>query len=183
MINEKVQAKLNEQIVAELASSQVYLAMASWSDEKGWKGVASFFYEQSEEERMHALKIIHFINDRGGHATIPAVEKPKAEFTNLQKLFEFFLESELSVTKKISDVVDLCRQEKDYVTDQFMDWYLTEQLEEETLARDLLDELNIIGDDKGGLYSFDQKLKNQENKYKRPKLFNFGLFFAVFLEG
>ena len=161
MISKEIQAILNKQIQAEFMSSHNYLAMASWADQQGWKGVATFFYEQSEEERTHALKIVHFINDRDGQAEIPQVLEPIASFKNIHELFEIFRQRERDVTASINTVVDLCRMQKDYVSDQFMQWYLTEQLEEEILARDLLDELKIIGDDKGGLYSFDEKLKKK----------------------
>lgn len=158
-MTKEVLEKLNEQIQIELASSQMYLSMASWSDMEGWKGVATFFYQQSDEEREHALKIIHFINDRGQKAVIPSIAVPTPTFKDVPFLFELFMKSEIDVSAKINAIVDTCLSTKDYITYQFMQWYVTEQLEEEILARDLIDELQIIGDDKGGLYSFDEKLK------------------------
>ena len=165
-MTKEVLEKLNEQIQIELASSQTYLSMASWSDMAGWKGVATFFYEQSDEEREHALKIIHFINDRGQKAVIPTIAVPTHTFKDMHFLFELFMKSEIEVSAKINTIVDTCLNTKDYITYQFMQWYVTEQLEEEILARDLIDQLQIIGDDKGGLYSFDEKLKKNRTEEK-----------------
>lgn len=159
-MNARVEKALNEQVQMEASSSQFYLAMASWSETKGLNGTAQFLYQHSDEERFHMLKLIKFINERGGKALIPSIEQPPKEFNNLEHVFELLLEHELAVTASINDLVDVCLQEKDYTTHNFVQWYVSEQLEEEALARTILDKLKLIGGDKGGMYMFDRDLEN-----------------------
>ncbi len=158
-MNPRVEKALNEQVVKESSSSQFYLAMASWSENNGLNGTAQFLYTHSDEERFHMLKLIKFINERGGKAIIPGITKPPVEFDNLEHVFELLLEHELAVTASINDLVDICLQEKDYTTHNFVQWYVSEQLEEEALARSILDKLKLIGGDKGGMYMFDRDLE------------------------
>lgn len=149
---------LNNQIKYEAMASMQYLAMASWADAEGYNGIANFFYMQSEEEREHMLKLVKFVNERGGKVIIPQLEQPTDEFSSLQSLFNHFLESEMFVTEQINGIIDECLKLKDYNTNNFMQWYVTEQLEEEATARTLLDKLNIIGDDNSGYYLFDRDI-------------------------
>lgn len=160
MMNEKIERALNDQIIKEASSSQFYLSMASWAETKGYNGTAKFLYKHSDEERFHMLKLVKFINERGGHAEIPALEKPPVSFDSLEKIFESLLEHEMNVTDSINGVVDICLQEKDYTTHNFIQWYVSEQLEEEALARTILDKIRMIGSDKGGMYLFDRDLEN-----------------------
>lgn len=159
MLKPKIEKALNQQIELEASSSQFYLAMASWAETKGLTGTAAFLYKHSDEERFHMLKLIKFINERGGKAIIPALTKPPVEFNSIKEIFESLLEHELNVTDSINNVVDVCLTEKDYTTHNFMQWYVSEQLEEEALARNIIDKLNMIGSDKGGLYLFDRDLE------------------------
>lgn len=154
----KIQDLLNDQIKYEASASMQYLAMASWADNKGFSGVADFFYAQSEEEKAHMTKLVKFVNERGGEVTIPQLDKPLDKFENLNALFEHFLKSEMFVTEQINKVIFECLQLKDYNVHNFMQWYVTEQLEEESTARTLLDKLNIIGNDKTGHYLFDRDI-------------------------
>lgn len=160
-MNKRIEAALNEQIQKESSSSQYYLAMASWAENNGLNGTAKFMYKHSDEERFHMLKLIKFVNERGGVALVPAVEQPPRDFDSLERVFELLLEHELLVTQSINEVVDACLQEKDYSTHNFMQWYVSEQLEEEALARSILDKLRLIGGDKGGLYLFDRDMEAQ----------------------
>ena len=163
-MNKRVEEALNDQIQKESSSSQFYLAMASWAEIKGLHGTSKFMYQHSDEERFHMLKLIKFVNERGGHAVVPAVEQPPKNYDSLEKIFELLLEHEISVTASINNVVDICLQEKDYSTHNFMQWYVSEQLEEEALARGILDKLRLIGGDKGGLYLFDRDLENSKSQ-------------------
>ena len=104
--------------------------------------------------------MIKFINERGGKAVIPALIKPPTTFKSLANVFESLLEHELNVTESINNIVGLCLEQKDFTTHNFMQWYVAEQLEEEALARTILDKLNMIGEDKGGLYLFDRDLND-----------------------
>lgn len=159
-MNKRVEEALNEQILKESSSSQYYLAMASWSENHGLNGTAKFLYAQSDEERFHMLKLVKFINERGGRAIIPSIEQPPVEFNNLETVFESLLSHEISVTESINNLVDICLQEKDYTTHNFVQWYVAEQMEEEAQARTILDKLKLIGGDKGGMYMFDRDLEN-----------------------
>lgn len=160
MVTKKIEQALNKQIELEASSSQFYLAMASWAENQGLSGVAAFFYQHSDEERLHMLKLIKYLNERGGKAIIPALEQPPKDFKSLQYAFDNLLKHEIMVSNEINKLVDICLKEKDYTTHNFLQWYVSEQIEEEALARTILDKLNLIGNDKGGLYLFDRDLQN-----------------------
>ena len=167
MLSETMQKALNQQLLMEAQSSQAYLAMASWAEiQPGLKGVTAFFFRHSDEERMHMLKFIHYINERGGFAVVPALEQPTLTFVSLKQAFEMLYKHELNVSAGINDLVDMALREKDYATYNFLQWYVNEQIEEEKLARDCNDKLEMIGDDRGGLYLFDRDILSldQENK-------------------
>lgn len=158
MLNKRIETALNEQLAVEAFSSQYYLSIASWAENNGLNGTAQFFYEQSDEERMHMLRVLKFINERGGKAIIPQLAKPQDEFTSLTQVFDQFLLHEEAVTKKVNDVVAICLEEKDHSTNNFMQWFVSEQIEEEAVVRTLIDKLRLIGDEKSGLYFFDRDL-------------------------
>lgn len=160
MVSKVIEKALNKQIDIENESSHFYLSMASWAETQGLNGTASFLYKHSDEERTHMMKLIRYINERGGHADIPATSKPPKKFDSLQSIFKTLLDQEIRVSQEINEVVELCLKEKDYATHNFMQWYVSEQIEEEGLAREILDKLNLIGNDKGGLYIFDRDLNN-----------------------
>ena len=161
MVSKPIQEALNKQVAMEAESSQAYLAMASWAEiQPGLQGVTEFFYKQSDEERVHMLKLIRFINERGGFAMTPALEQPMVTFQSLRKMFEEFLKHELKVSDSINDLVHLSLTEKDYATHNFLQWYVNEQIEEERVARVLNDKLEMIGDDRSGLYLFDRDIMN-----------------------
>lgn len=162
MLSNKIEKALNKQIAVEAESSQFYLAMASWAETEGLNGTASFLYRHSDEERLHMLKLIKFVNERGGKAKIPQLKAPPESFKDIREVFQLLFDHEMKVTEDINQVVDICLQTKDYTTHNFMQWYVAEQLEEEALARDLIDKLNLIGNDKGGLYLFDRDLENPQ---------------------
>jgi len=165
MLSKSMQEALNKQVQMEAESSQAYLAMASWAEiQPGLQGVTNFFYKQSDEERIHMLKLIRFINERGGFATIPALEQPMITFQSLRRVFDEFLKHELKVSDSINDIVHLALNEKDYATHNFLQWYVNEQMEEERVARTLNDKLEMIGDDKSGLYLFDRDIMNYRGK-------------------
>jgi ferritin len=160
MLNKKVETALNNQIEIEAQSSQFYLAMASWAEVNGLAGTAAFLYTHSDEERMHMLKLVKYVNERGGHAIIPALTQPPVKFKNVHSIFESLLKHEIFVSSEINKVVDVCLSAKDYATHNFMQWYVAEQIEEENLARLIMDKLKLIGNDSGGLYIFDRDIQN-----------------------
>lgn len=160
MLSKKIESLLNQQIELEAASSQYYLAMASWCEVKGYNGVSKFLYKHSDEERMHMLKLVQFINERGGHGLVPALDSPDSDFPGIKEVFEKILNHEIHVSTEINNLVDQCLAEKDYTTHNFLQWYVSEQIEEEALARNILDKLQLIGNDKGGMYLFDRDLES-----------------------
>ena len=114
MLSPKVQDALNKQIQLEADSSQYYLAMASWAETKGLNGTSMFLYRQADEERVHMLKLIKYVNERGGQALIPAIQQPPKEFSNLTTVFTSLLNHEMKVTQEVNSVVHICLEEKDY---------------------------------------------------------------------
>ena len=156
-----MQKALNKQVQIEAQSSQVYLAMASWAEiQPGIDNVTAFFYRHSDEERMHMLKLIHFINERGGFAIVPQLEQPTQTYPSITHAFKELLNHEVMVSESINNLVDIALEEKDYATHNFLQWYVAEQIEEEALARALNDKLEMIGDEKSGLYLFDRDILN-----------------------
>jgi ferritin len=160
MLKEKIEQALNTQIKIEADSSQIYLAMASWAESEGLGGTAQFLYKHSDEERMHMLKIVRYVNERGGRAIVPELIQPEEDYQSLTNLFQTLLNHEVMVSGEINNLVEVCLNEKDYTTHNFLQWYVAEQIEEETLARTIMDKLRMIGEDKGGLYLFDRDIEN-----------------------
>ena len=109
------------------------------------------------------LKLVGFVNERGGQAVIPALKKPKKTYNSVRKVFQEILDHERKVSGEINEIVDLTLSEKDYITHNFMQWYVSEQIEEESLAQNMIDKLNLIGDDNSGLYHFDRDLGSEEH--------------------
>ena len=160
MLSAKIEAALNQQVKLEAESSQIYLAMASWAEVEGYEGISAFLYHHSDEERLHMLKLVRFINERGGHGIIPELAKPSAKYKGIKPLFQEVLDHEIHVSTEINKMVDICLKEKDYTTHNFLQWYVSEQIEEEALARKVMDKLKLIGDDKAGHYMFDRDLSS-----------------------
>lgn len=162
MLSEKIESLLNDQVKHEFGAGNWYLSMSSWAEVNGFHGTAGFFLEQSKEENFHAMKIFHYINDRDGHALAPAIAEPDNEFKSIRQLFERGLELEQENTRKINNLVEAAKEEKDHATDQFLQWYVDEQVEEEDLFRTILDKLNILGEKGPGLYMLDQELGQRQ---------------------
>ena len=158
MIKQEVLDALNKQIKLEGDSSQLYLAMASWAETQGLEGTANFLYSHADEERTHMLKLIKFVNERGGKAFIPKIEEPKQDFESIKEVFTAILNHEIFVSESINEIVFLTFEHKDFPTHNFLQWFVSEQIEEEKLARNILDKLEMIGNDKGGLYLFDRDI-------------------------
>ena len=159
MLTKNLEKALNKQIQIEAESSQVYLSMASWAEVKGLEGISLFMYKHSDEERMHMLKLIKYVNERGGQAQISALQAPSSDFKSFQQMFQDLYEHEIFVSKSINDLVHVALEERDYATHNFLQWYVAEQIEEEALARTILDKIKLIGNDKGGLYLFDRDVQ------------------------
>lgn len=159
MLSKNIEHALNNQIRIEAESSQTYLSMASWAETHGLEGISKFMYAQSDEERAHMLKLIRYVNDRGGHAKVSELKVPKTSYGTFKEMFEELYKHEVFVSDSINKLVDVSFSEKDYATHNFLQWYVAEQIEEEAQAKLILDKINLIGDDKGGLYLFDRDMQ------------------------
>jgi ferritin len=156
MLKKSIEDICNRQVDREGYSSNLYIAMASWAEVNGYSGVAAWMYSQSDEERIHMLKFIKYINERGGKAVMPALKKPPTEFKNVEDMFKEVLKHEEFVTASINEIVALTLEEKDFNTHNFLQWFVMEQVEEETSARAILDKLRLVG--KNNMYEFDRDI-------------------------
>ena len=161
MLSKTMIDALNEQIRIEFESSNLYLQMAAWCAWKGYEGGEAFLRAHSEEEREHMMKLFTYLGETGALAIISGMEQPKAEYESLSAMFRQILDHERFVTSKINDLVDLAYSEKDYSTLNFLQWYVAEQHEEETLFSSLIDKIELIGHDGRGLYLIDKELGKQ----------------------
>jgi ferritin len=160
MVSPNIEKALNKQIRIEAESSQIYLSMACWAESKGFEGVAEFMFAQADEERAHMLRLLKYLTERGGKGIISELSKPSVDYTTPKQMFEEVLEHEVFVSNSINDLVSITFEEKDFATNNFLQWYVAEQIEEEATARTILDKINLIGDDKSGFYLFDKDVRS-----------------------
>ncbi|MBS4057038.1 MAG: ferritin [Bacteroidetes bacterium] len=158
MMNKNVEAAINEQIRREEFSSRLYLSMAIWCEANGFPGAAAFLYRQTDEERMHQLKFVHYVNDRGGKAALMALDKPVADFTSLLDVFQQVMKHEEYITASINELYGVTLEQKDYTTGNFLQWYINEQIEEEKTMSTILDKIRLVGEDKAGMFHIDKDL-------------------------
>lgn len=154
----KVQKAMNEQINKELYSSYLYLSMSAWCESEGYPGCAKWLGMQSSEEREHAMKIYHFIHERGGRVELAAIDAPKAEFKNLTQLFTMVLEHEQKVSASITALYETAMKANDYASQIMLQWFITEQVEEEKNANEIVDLLKKTGETPVSLLMFDRQL-------------------------
>jgi ferritin len=158
VLSEKMTEALNEQINKEIYSAYLYLSMSAYSTFIGMKGFANWFMVQYQEEMVHAMKIFDYINDQGGQAKLLAVKQPPTEFGSPLEMFEKTLEHEKFVTKCINDLVNLAIREKDHASNIFLQWFVTEQIEEEANDNEIISKLKLVGKDGKGLFMIDKEL-------------------------
>ncbi len=157
-ISSKMKKALNDQVALESSASNSYLAMASWCEVTGYQGSANYFYAQSDEERAHMLKIVHYLNDMGAIATIPATKSPLTTYKSLEGLIKTALKNEQVVTKAIHKIVEIAQKEKDHSTNVFLEWFVNEQVQEETKFETILQKFDLIGRDKLAINEIDKIL-------------------------
>ncbi len=153
---------LNEQMTNEAHNAQIYLSYAAWASEKGYDGIANFLFRHENEERNHMMKILEYILKRGAKVVVTAIPDPGPNPTSVNNCFEKVFQSEVENTSSIYKIVEMSMAEKDWATWNFMQWFVKEQTEEETLAISLLDKIKIAGGEKAtdsALYSFDRDLE------------------------
>jgi ferritin len=156
MLKKKIEDICNRQVEREGFSSNLYIAMASWAENNGFSGVAAWLYSQAEEERLHMMKFIRYINERGGKTVIPAFKKPVADYKSVEDIFREVLKHEEFVTASINEIVALTLEEKDFNTHNFLQWFVMEQVEEEASVRTILDKVRLVG--KNNMYQFDRDI-------------------------
>jgi ferritin len=149
---------LNKQVNNEIYSAYLYLSMSAYSTLKGLKGFANWFMVQYQEEMMHAMKIYDYINEQGGQVKLMAIKEPPTEFGSPLDMFEATLKHEKFVTKCINDLVNVAVEEKDHATNIFLQWFVTEQIEEEANDNEIISKLKIVGKEGNGLFMIDKEL-------------------------
>jgi ferritin len=158
MINRNIEESLNVQINLEQFSAQLYLAMSAYCEGKSFRGFAQWLRVQAEEETAHAMKLVTFVVERGGRLELKPIAAPPTEFGTVTQVFERILEHEKSITASISGLFELSRKEKDYASEITLQWYVTEQVEEEANVSQILDQLRAVGEQGGGIWYLDSKL-------------------------
>jgi len=158
MISKKMTGSINEQINKELYSAYLYLQMASHASFIGLSGVANWFMVQMKEELTHAKKFYNYVIQQGGKVVLKEIDAPPSTFSSAAELIKKTLEHELEVTKRINNLVTLAKKENDHATDALLQWFVTEQVEEEASPTEILQKLNLIGKDGNGLLMIDSQL-------------------------
>ena len=159
---------LNDQVAMEGYASNYYLSMASWCEITGYEGAAALFYAQADEERQHMLKIVHYLNEIGMMCAVPQIKQPPSNFKSLEAICKTALKNEQAVTTSINKMVDLALKEKDHGTHAFLQWFVNEQVQEETKFETVLQKFNLIGRDKLALVEIDKALGSMATTTEEP---------------
>lgn len=160
MLSKEVVKLLNEQINKEMYAANLYLSMSSWCYENSFDGAGAFLFSHASEESEHARRLITYLNETDSHVELKEVKQPEQKFKSLLDIFERTYEHEQAITKSINSLVEHMLAKKDYSTFNFLQWYVSEQHEEEALFRGIVDKIKLIGADGNGLYLADQYIKN-----------------------
>lgn len=160
-LSAKMRKALDDQISLEVAASNSYLAMASWCEVTGYEGASAYFYAQSDEERDHMLKVVHYLNDMGSPATIPSVKAPMGSYKSLEAALQTALKSEQNVTKAIHKMVEIAQKDRDHSTYAFLEWFVNEQVHEETKFETILQKFDLLGRDPLAINEIDKLLATQ----------------------
>ncbi len=159
MLSEKMTEALNAQINKEIYSAYLYMDMSAHCTYVGLNGFANWFMVQYQEEMSHAMKIYDYINEQGEKVVLGGIEKPPGNFGTPLEMFEATLEHEQFITKSIYGLVDLANKEKDYATQIFLQWFVTEQVEEEANDNELIAKLKLVGNKGNGIFMIDKELE------------------------
>jgi ferritin len=158
MLSKKMEEALNGQINKEMYSAYLYMSMSAHSTNVGLPGFANWFMVQYHEEMEHAMKIYDYVNDQGGKVKLKAIDEPLSTFKDVMDMFQKTLKHEQFITKSINELVDLAIKEKDHATQIFLQWFVTEQIEEEGNDNDIIAKLKLTGDKGNGLFMIDKEL-------------------------
>jgi ferritin len=162
MLTEKMEAALNSQLNAELYSGYLYLSMNAYFKDLNLDGFANWMYAQAQEELMHAMKFYDFINRRGGRVKLAQIAEPPVEWGSPLDVFEETLKHEQKVTGLINNLVEIALEEHDHATQIFLQWFVTEQVEEEESVGGVLQQLKLLGEAQGGLFMIDRELAKRQ---------------------
>jgi ferritin len=165
-LSKTLQEALNTQMTKEASASQIYLSYAAWASNKGYGGIANFLFRHANEERNHMMKILEYILERGAKVKLEAILSPPEDPTSIQNCFEQIFEHEVDNTKGIYKLVKMSFVEEDWATWHFMQWFVKEQTEEETLALNLLDKIKVAGGESAtgeALYVLDKDLQTKSD--------------------
>jgi ferritin len=171
-LSKTIEAALNGQMTKDANASQIYLSYGAWASEQGYGGIANFLFRHANEERNHMMKVLEYILERGGKVTVTAIPAPGADPVNVKDCFEKVFQSEIDNTAAIYKIVKISLDEQDWATWNFMQWFVKEQIEEETLALGLLDKIKVAGGDKAlgeALYTLDRDLANTPDDAKQAQ--------------
>lgn len=158
MLDDSIEDALNEQINAELYSSYLYLSMAAYYEEEGLPGFAAWMHAQADEEHEHAMRIYDYVLDRDGRVSLEGIDSPPTEWSDPTSAFQAAYEHEVEISEMIDDLVALAREENDNATENMLQWFVAEQVEEEATTQEILDKLRHVGDDGPGLLMIDREL-------------------------
>ena len=158
MLNQKLEDAINEQITAEFYSAYLYLSMAAYFSAMNLSGFENWMKVQTQEELFHGMKFYTYVNEKGGRVVMDAIEKPDIDWANPASVFEHIYKNEQKVTALINSLMDLAIQENDHATNIFLQWFVTEQVEEEASASEILEKLKMIGDNSNALLMLDKEL-------------------------
>lgn len=158
MLSQSMNDALNEQVKWELFSSYLYLGMSSWYNQNGLPGFAHWMMMQAEEEMHHAMKFYRYILERGGETKLHAIDSPTQCWESATDVFEYGLAHEIDVTRRINALMDVAYAEKDHACTIFLQWFITEQVEEEDSFNDILSKLRLIGGQGEGLFMLDNEM-------------------------
>jgi len=158
MLSEEMQKALNGQLNREMYSAYLYLSMSAYFQSLNLGGSANWMRVQAQEEMVHAMKFYDFINERAGRVTLLPLEAPPLEWDSSLSAFQEAYEHEQNVTGLINDLMELALSEHDHATQIFLQWFVTEQLEEEDSANEVVQKIKLVGDAQGGLFMIDQEL-------------------------
>jgi ferritin len=162
MLSKKMQDALNEQINAELYSAYIYLSMSAYFEDANLSGFANWMRAQYQEEVAHAMRFYNYVHDRGGRVLLKEIAAPQTEWKSPVDVYEHTLEHERHVSALIHKLVDLANEENDHATHQMLQWFVEEQVEEEATAEQVLEELRLIGDNKGGLFMMNREMAQRQ---------------------
>ena len=161
MLNKRIEEELNKQINAEIWSAYLYLSMSAYFEDKNLPGFANWMRVQYQEELTHALKIFDYVNERGGRVILQPIEKVKTEWRDTVEVFEETLKHEQHVTGLINNLVNVAIEEKDHATNNTLQWFVSEQVEEEAAADEILQQLKMLQGKKEGIIMIDRELKQR----------------------